>query len=137
MRILAMMLCFLCLVGCTRYPEDLQSLQRDPMADAAFANAELVRSSAKEAETLTGKPSPAAISNVYRPIAGTIAQLQEAAIKLAVANGWSLDAPRDDVVTGHKNVESGGAQISIYPIDEQGEQALLVRLEHDWDHPTT
>lgn len=124
-------------VGCaTTYPADLQSLQRDPMAELALPGIELVRPSEQEA-ILASKPAPAGLSNSYRILADADpATVRVEAIAQAERHGWNLQDPDAEIVRGSKQLDTGNGGIAIYFIEAEGEQRLLVALQHEWTHPT-
>jgi hypothetical protein len=59
------------------------------------------------------------------------------AVELAQAAGWDISDPEAEVVQGTKTFETGDADIGIYFVEEEGEGRLIIRLKHDFDHPTS
>lgn len=123
--------------GCeTTYPAELDSLQQDPMATLQLPGAELVRTSERDA-TIWSKPSPARLSNSYRVLADADpAAVRAEAIAQAEHHGWDVEDAEAEIVQGTKQLDTGSGGISIYFIEEEGEQRLLVRLGHEWTHAT-
>jgi hypothetical protein len=132
------MLCLIILaVGCaTTYPEDLDSLQRDPMAQLELPGTELARNSERDA-VLGSKPVPARLSNSYRILADADPSAVRAeAIAQAERHGWEIQDPDAEIVQGSKRFDTGNGGIAIYFIEAEGENRLLVALQHEWTHPT-
>jgi hypothetical protein len=139
--LLCLIIIALCLIiiasGCaTTYPADLDSLQRDPMAQLVIPGTELVRTSERDA-SLANKPVPARLSNSYRVLTDADPAVVHAeAIAQAERHEWDIEDPDAEIVQGTKRLETGNGGIAIYFIEEEGEQRLLIRLAHEWTHPT-
>jgi hypothetical protein len=128
------------LAGCaTTYREDLRSLQSDPMAAADISGATLVDTSEHDAQLdgLMGKQQAAEVLLTYAMQSGVDpASLKDQAVAKAEAAGWDIADAGSEVVRGTKQLDSGTASIGIYFVGEAGAQQLVVRLEHDFNHPT-
>jgi len=108
-------------------------------ACATISGATIARTSEHDAQldALMGKQQAAEILVAYtlQPDADP-ASVKEEAVVQAGAAGWDIADPADDVVQGAKRLETGDATIDIYFIDEDGEERLIVRLAHEFNHPT-
>ena len=130
-------LCFgVALAGCgTIYPEDLAALRADPMAGIELPGGELVLESTTDASART-KRTFATYTARYRPDDGvTMQELLDEAVAAATESGWDMDAPGMTSVEGTKQLETGAARISIASGVIEGEDRLVIYLEHEFDHP--
>jgi hypothetical protein len=135
---IATILCLcLALAGCgTTYPEDLAALRADPMAGVELSGGEIVHEIGSDASVRASKPQRASYTVRYRPDAGvSLQELREEAIALAADSGWQLGEPDETSVEGAKQLETGTARISIASGVVEGEERLVIRLEHEFDHP--
>lgn len=110
------------------------------MAAADIAGATIARTSDHDAqlEALMGKQEAAEILVSYAVQSGVDpASVKAEAVAQAQAAGWDITDPAEDVVQGTKRLETGDATIGIYFVDEDGEERLIVRLEHEFNHPTS
>ena len=130
-------LCFcIALAGCgTTYPEDLAALRADPMAGVELPGGELVLESTTDASAKT-KRTFATYTARYRPDDGvTMQELFDEAVAAAIESGWDMNAPGETSVEGTKQLETGEARISIASGKIEGEDRLVIYLEHEFDHP--
>jgi hypothetical protein len=128
----------LLLTGCSQtFPDDLRDLKADPMASAELANTTAARVTESDAEVggVTGKPTEARIHTVYSIADADASSVKQDAVQQAVRTGWDIKDPNAEVVVGTKELDTGQAEIAIYFVEEDGEQRLLIRLVHDFDHP--
>jgi len=124
----------------TTYPDDLRSLQSDAMAAAQLTGAEVSRTTQYDAELggLMGKPRAAQIQIAYSVgREADASSVKDEAVELAQAAGWDISDPQAEIVQGTKTLGTGDADIGIYFVEEGGEERLIIRLEHDFDHPTS
>jgi hypothetical protein len=136
-KIAALLGLCLALAGCgTTYPEDLRALRADPMAGVELARGEIVHEIGTEASVMASKRQFATYSVRYRPEAGvTLQELREEAIAAAADSGWELSEPDETSVDGTKQLETGEARISIASAVVDGDERLVIILEHEFDHP--
>lgn len=134
---IAAILCFcVALAGCgTTYPEDLAALRADPMAGVELPGGELVLESTTDASART-KRTFATYTARYRADDGvTMQELFDDAVTAAIESGWDMNAPGETTVEGTKQLETGEARISIASGMIDGEDQLVIYLEHEFDHP--
>jgi hypothetical protein len=110
------------------------------MAAAAISGATVARTSEHDAQlgALMGKQEAAQILVAYTVQSGVDPESVKAeAVAQAQAAGWDIADSAEDVVQGTKRLETGDATIGIAFVDEDGEERLIVRLAHEFNHPTS
>ena len=129
--------CVLALSACgTTYPEDLEALRADPMAGVALDGGLLLHANTTEASVGLQKRTFATYVARYRPHEGVTAEgLRDEAVDAAADAGWEMGTLGMSSVEGTKELATGAARININAGVIDGDNVVVIYIEHEFDHP--